>query len=104
MLLKQEGRESTNYVSVDQHIMAKNFKIIKHRQNKCLHLKLKGDFDGNSAFELINTLKETANVPKIYIHAESLKSVDPFGSEVFEKHFFEIKGNADKIFIIRSKS
>ncbi len=84
--------------------MAKNFKIIKHRENKCLHLKLEGDFDGTSAFELINALKETGKVLKIYIHAESLKSLDPFGSEVFEKHIFEFKEQADKLFVIRSES
>jgi hypothetical protein len=33
--------------------MATNFKLISHQKKDCLLLKLQGDFDGNSAFELI---------------------------------------------------
>ena len=38
--------------------MASNFRILSHETRDSLHLKLTGDFDGNSAHELINTLIE----------------------------------------------
>jgi len=79
--------------------MAKNFKILQYKDKKCLHLKLQGDFDGSSAFELINTLKKISLVPKIYIHAENLKTIYTFGSEVFEKHISEFKEQSEKIII-----
>lgn len=87
----------------DKLIMAKNFKILKHKNNECLHLKLQGDFDGSSAFELINVLKNTIPAAEIYIHAENLGTIHPFGSEVFEKNIFEFKGHSEKIFITGRK-
>jgi hypothetical protein len=41
--------------------MASNFRISTHRNSESLHLKLVGDFDGSSAFELINVLKKNWN-------------------------------------------
>jgi hypothetical protein len=38
--------------------MANNFKILKKRTECNLYLNLAGDFDGSSAFELLNMLKE----------------------------------------------
>ena len=36
--------------------MASNFRILFHETRDSLHLKLFGDFDGNSAHELFNAL------------------------------------------------
>ena len=38
--------------------MASNFQIYSFKTRDSLHLKLAGDFDGSSAYELINTLAE----------------------------------------------
>ena len=66
--------------------MASNFRILFHRNSDNLHLKLMGDFDGSSAHQLINILKEqNGNVSKIFIHTCNLSSMDPFGLEVFQK-------------------
>jgi len=66
--------------------MASNFRILFHRNSDNLHLKLMGNFDGSSAHQLINTLKEqNRNVSKIFIHTCNLSSIDPFGLEVFQK-------------------
>ena len=68
--------------------MASNFRIFSHRNSDNLHLKLKGDFDGSSAHQLINTPKEqNGNVSKIFIHTCNLSSMDPFILEVFQKNF-----------------
>lgn len=67
--------------------MASNFKISLHRKSDNLHLKLRGDFDGSSAHELLNILKaHNDNVKKIFIHTFSLSSVHPFGLDVFQKN------------------
>jgi hypothetical protein len=44
--------------------MASNFRIYCHQNKDNLHLKLMGDFDGSSAYELINTLKNIAALPE----------------------------------------
>ncbi|MDH3358892.1 MAG: hypothetical protein OEM06_15630 [Desulfobacteraceae bacterium] len=68
--------------------MASNFRIFFHRNSDNLHLKLMGDFDGSSAHQLINILKEqNGNVSKIFIHTCHLSSLDPFGIDVFQKSF-----------------
>ncbi len=66
--------------------MALNFKIICHHNSDNLHLKLMGDFDGSSAHELINTLKEYRGFfRRVFIHTCSLSSVHPSGLDVFQK-------------------
>ncbi len=68
--------------------MSCNFKISAHRNSDNLHLKLEGDFDGSSAFELINYMKK--NIQKssrVFIHTSCLKDIYPFGSNVFRNNF-----------------
>ncbi len=65
--------------------MASNFKIIRYQKRENLHLKLIGDFDGTSAYELMNTLTSSkVNKGKIFIHTDDLKSVYLFGAELFK--------------------
>ena len=64
--------------------MASNFRILIRRNNGDLHLKLKGDFDGSSAFELINTLNaHIGKVGKIVVDTSGLSHVHPFGMDMF---------------------
>ena len=41
--------------------MANNFRIMFHKNRENLYLKLVGDFDGTSAYELIETIKRNCN-------------------------------------------
>ena len=67
--------------------MALNFKIICHKNSENLHLKLMGDFDGSSAYELVNTLKKYhGNARKVFVDTCALLSVHPFGLDVFQKN------------------
>ena len=67
--------------------MATNFRIYRHRTKDCLHLKLDGDFDGNSAHELINALKEYgSDSHQTFIDTNDLSTVHPFGRDVFQKN------------------
>jgi len=68
--------------------MASNFRIFCHQNSDNLHLKLMGDFDGSSAYELINTLnKYNGNARKVIVDTCSLLSLHPFGLDVFQKNF-----------------
>ena len=68
--------------------MASNFQIYSFRTRDSLHLKLKGDFDGNSAYELINVLNEAvSSLWEIFIDTNGLKTIHQFGRVVFEKNF-----------------
>ncbi|PLX54088.1 MAG: hypothetical protein C0611_01840 [Desulfobacteraceae bacterium] len=67
--------------------MATNFKIFSHQNSDNLHLKLMGDFDGSSAYELIHTLeKYHDNTGRVFIHTCALSSVHPFGLNIFQKN------------------
>jgi hypothetical protein len=48
---------------------------------------LDGDFDGNSAHELINALtKYGTGFDQIFIDTNDLKTIYPFGRNVFQKN------------------
>ncbi len=75
--------------------MASNFHISRLLTRDSLHLKLEGDFDGSSAYELINILIEHgAGFNQIFIDTNNLKTVHPFGKDVFQKNL----GRYNKIF------
>ena len=66
--------------------MASNFKIYSFKTSDSLHLKLSGDFDGSSAYELINILSEQGKgFYEIFIDTNDLKTIHPFGRDVFQK-------------------
>jgi ABC-type transporter Mla MlaB component len=49
-------------------------------------LKLTGDFDRNSSYELINTIEEQSeDFYEICIDTNDLKRIYPFGKELFQK-------------------
>lgn len=74
--------------------MSANFRISMHRNSENLHLKLMGDFDGSSACEVLNVLRENSKDPlRIFIHTNCLKNVHPFGREVFRKNLSEVEGH-----------
>ena len=68
--------------------MATNFKIFIHRNSDHLHFRLMGEFDGSSAFELINTLKaHYGEAGNVVINTCGLSSIHPFGLVVFQKNW-----------------
>ena len=78
--------------------MANNFKISIHRSIDNLYLRLMGDFDGSSAFELLNALSENLNNAKcILINTKKLQEVYPFGREVFYYNFLKMKNQRNCI-------
>jgi hypothetical protein len=72
--------------------MAHNFSIFKRRTDDNLYLNLVGDFDGSSAFELINMLKENLdNNTRVSINTSKVRIVHPFGLQVFDQNFSKLK-------------
>ena len=68
--------------------MAANFKILTDRSEDRIHLRLYGDFDGSSAFELIHLLKKyRPHASKIHIHTQGLNQIHPFGLDIFNKSY-----------------
>jgi anti-anti-sigma regulatory factor len=66
--------------------MASNFRILFHETKDSLHLKLFGDFDGNSAHELINAILDRGiGFYQILIDTDDLNTIHQFGREVLEK-------------------
>jgi hypothetical protein len=65
--------------------MAKNFHMFTHKTTDALHIKLTGDLDGSSAFELVNFLASNHNrYYQIFINTKDLKSIYPFGVDVLQ--------------------
>ena len=66
--------------------MASNFQMFSYQTRDSFHLILEGDFDGNSAYELLETLKiYGSGFYQIFIDTNDLKNIYPFGREVFQK-------------------
>ena len=79
--------------------MASNFRISTHRNSESLHLKLLGDFDGSSAFELINVLKKNWNgAYRVFVHTDSLKDINSVGCDTFQHNLSDLKGHSMRIF------
>jgi hypothetical protein len=52
-----------------------------------------GDFDGTSAFELLNVLKgKSDRTSKVFIHTSGLRNIYPFGLNVFHNNLNVLKG------------
>lgn len=85
--------------------MASNFRIDMHHDGATLHFQLTGDFDGISACQLLEHLKKSCNgINQVMVHAESLKTIHPFGCNVLQGRFHELKGHSARIFFVGDKA
>ena len=78
--------------------MASNFEIAVVRNSNVSVLKLEGDFDATSAYELIYAIKKLPEeATRIVIQTSGLKNVYPFGVEVFERFMRSLNGHSARI-------
>jgi hypothetical protein len=78
--------------------MASNFKISLQRNSNSLELKLTGDFDGTSACELLNVLKENSDdVVKVLVNTSGLKDIYPFGRDTFQNRLYLLKDRSFRL-------
>ena len=80
--------------------MSKNFRISTQHKKNNLEVNLEGDFDGTSAFELINIIKDYgANFYQIFIDTNDLRTIYAFGRNVLQKNFGDLEKLSNLIFI-----
>jgi anti-anti-sigma regulatory factor len=78
--------------------MASNFEIGIDKSSDGFGLKLEGDFDATSAYELIHAIKKLPeDTRKISIHTNGLKNIYPFGLNVFCRLMNSLNGHPTKI-------
>jgi ABC-type transporter Mla MlaB component len=85
--------------------MASNFQIFSNQNRDSLHLHMYGDFDGMSAYELINALKkQSSDYFEVFIDTSDLDKIHPFGLDVFKKQINRpTKNKRNLIFIGRHR-
>ncbi|MBU3949551.1 MAG: hypothetical protein KJ882_05100 [Proteobacteria bacterium] len=80
--------------------MASNFRITAHQSKVNLYLDLMGEFDGSSAMELINILKEhSSRIKNVIINTSGLNLIHPFGLDVLQKECLSNKSLHELRFI-----
>jgi hypothetical protein len=58
-----------------------------------MHLKLIGDFDGSSAYQLVDKLKECCvKSDHVVIDTNYLRDIHPFGLNILSYHMLTLKG------------
>jgi hypothetical protein len=79
-------------------VMASNFGIAIDKNSGGFGLQLAGDFDGTSAYELIYAIKKLPeDTVKLYIYTNGLKTIHPFGLDIFHKFMRSLNGRSTKI-------
>jgi anti-anti-sigma regulatory factor len=78
--------------------MAANFKISVSKNNGSLHLKLSGHFDGTSAHELLNFLKNhSGETSQIFVHTNNLSDLNSFGLQIFRNNIGSFNKHSDRL-------
>ena len=79
--------------------MASNFGIAIDKKGYDFILKLEGDFDVTSAYELIYAIKKLSEeeTVTISIYTNGLKSIYPSGLDVFHRHMMPLNSLSTKI-------
>jgi len=73
--------------------MASNFRISARHSNSDVEVRLIGDFDGTSACELLNFLRDNCNGGvRVFIDTRGLKEIYPFGVDTFQNNLYLLKG------------
>jgi anti-anti-sigma regulatory factor len=76
-----------------------------HQSGESLNLKLSGDFDGTSAFELLHVLKEKGHgFHRVIIDTSDLSEVHPFGQGILEKRLSELGRDWQKLLFTGDKA
>lgn len=68
--------------------MSMSFSIMTRRKNGNLHIDISGEFDGTSAWELVNAINDNyAGAGRIVINTDKVSRVAPFGVAIFIGQF-----------------
>ncbi len=84
--------------------MSKNFQVEFEKNNGDLHVRPSGDFDGSSAWELVNLLHEQYDGHgQVYIDTDNLTVLCPFGCSTFHCRLNRRLLPAERIFFKGNK-
>ena len=84
--------------------MSTNFQVIFEKSNGNLHVSPSGDFDGNSAWELVNLLHEQYNgTGQVFIDTKNLCEICPFGCTTFQCRLNQTRIPMDQLFFSGTK-
>jgi len=79
--------------------MSANFQINARKSNGNLHVQPAGDFDGSSAWALVNLLhKKYDGNGRIFINTDKLGEICPFGCTVFQNRIDLNRLPANRLF------
>ncbi len=85
--------------------MASNFGIRISEKNDGFTLKLDGDFDGTSAYELIYEIKKLpGNTVKIHVNTNGLKKINPSGLDVLSGYINSLNDLSGRIDFVGSNA
>ena len=63
-----------------------------------MHLRLIGDFDGSSAYQLVDKLKEYCiKSDHVFINTDALREIHTFGINILSYHMLKLKGPLSNI-------
>jgi len=78
--------------------MASNFGIAVDKKSDGVGLKLEGDFDATSAYELIYAIKKLPeDIVKVTIYTNGLKNIHPLGLDVFQRFMSSLNGQSTRV-------
>ena len=85
--------------------MASNFHLFQIPDRDSLHIYMQGEFDGTSAHELINTLRnQQRDYYEVLVDTNDLNQIHAFGIDVFQRNLYKrIKNSRNLIFIGKHK-
>ena len=90
-VVKRNSEDETIIGEEGTGAMATNFEISIHQNSNAFHLKLVGDFDRNSAYDLLHVLQRSCGkASKVFIHTSRLKQINPFGRSVLHNNLQEL--------------
>lgn len=89
-----------------EQLMASNFQLFHYQNRDSLHLHMHGDFDGTSAYELINALRtQIKENMAVFIDTNDINQIHGFGIDVFQKNLnMKVKNKVNLIFIGKHKN
>ena len=79
--------------------MSTNFKVEFKKSSEDLHLHVSGDFDGSSAWELLNLIHEKYDGKgRVIINTQNLCEIYPFGCSTFQCRLHLCRLPANRLF------
>ena len=85
--------------------MASNFQVFCDTNDTGTVLKLFGDFDATSAYELIEIIKKRSDgSSKVFLQTDGLKNIYPFGLHIFHNSLKIMNGQSAKIVFTGNKA